>query len=109
MDLYSALLRGAVVAVVVAWAAVLLPRLGLRLKGAAALVRGAAYGALLLDGASFMVHLLRGHRPGTPLALSWTGFIGAHPAFLVVAGLALIALWLSRGRPRKTGDTIRNS
>ena len=93
-DPYSVLLLLAIAALAAAWAAALLGR---RPPPAWRFGRWAAplaLAALVLVLASLAVHLATGHRPGTAEAMGpWT-FLAEHPAFAVVAALALAALAL---------------
>jgi len=90
-DPYSPLLLLAIAALIAAWAAALLGRR----RPAAPLGRWTAplaLGALALDLAAHAVHLATGHRPGTAEAMAVRTFLVEHPAFAVVAALALVAL-----------------
>lgn len=51
---------------------------------------------LLFLAISVITHVVGGHRPGTPNALSAPAFIAAHPGFLIAAGLALACYLLYR-------------
>ncbi len=57
--------------------------------------RGLAIVCLVLDFASFMVHLVSAHRPGSELAMAPMAFLGAHPSFLVIAALAGLVVAVS--------------
>ena len=78
-----------------------LPRPFRLATGRRRLARGAivvAFAALLV---SLGVHLVWGHRPGTPAELPVLAFFRIHPAYLAAAALPLgSALWL---RSRREG------
>ncbi len=99
VDPYSPILAAACVAAALAVAAGVANRLRWRrdTRGLSRLGRAAAGVSLALDLLGALAHLLLGHRPGTPAALDALAFAAAHPAFLVVALTALLALWLCRG------------
>lgn len=67
------------------------------------LARLALYLSLLSLLISVTVHLLWGHRPGTPDGLAIPEFLRVHPSYLVAAGLpTLSALLLGFTEPRST-------
>jgi hypothetical protein len=103
-DPYSVLLLLAIAALAAAWAAVVVARRSPAGGRAAAWAARLALGALALDLASLAVHLATGHRPGGAEAMAAAGFLRAHPAFSVVAALALAALVL---RPRRASGPPR--
>lgn len=105
MDTYSLTLLLALVTCGLAVAAAVVSRFGfgagkppvrMRLAGTA---RVAAVASLGLAAFSFLLHLLTGHRPGTPEAMGAVRFALEHPA-LVVAMVAstLVSWWLARAR-----------
>ncbi len=58
-----------------------------------------AVAALGLDLAAAFIHFLHTHGPAGPAAMSFPGFLRDHPAFAIVALLA-VALFFTAGRPR---------
>lgn len=94
---YSLLLAGAMVLVTVALAAAAVSRFTSR-RGAGRWARWLAAGSLVLDAASFLVHLAGGHRPGTENAMAPLRFLAEHPSFVIVAVLAAATAFVSRGR-----------
>ncbi len=59
-------------------------------------VRRASAAALALTAVSALVHLLFGHRPGSPQGLAAPAFVAEHQAFVWVALAALVARLLGR-------------
>ena len=87
-DPYSVLLGLSAAALAISWLFLLAKRWRYSLPSSVA----AAVAALALDSGSFLVHWAGGHRPGTPEAMTPALFVREHPAFVVVAVGALIAL-----------------
>ncbi len=56
----------------------------------------AAWTALAAGLLSLTVHVVFGHRPGTPEALGVAPFVAVHPAYLGVVASALAGLGLAR-------------
>ncbi len=106
--LYSTTLLLAIVSVAGAW-------IGLALRLLAAqwaappprVIRFAAWLALLFTAGSGLIHFLGGHPPGSQEALGPLEFFRIHPAFVVVAGLAGVAVyWQRRGAGGSGGKGI---
>lgn len=94
---YSLLLAGAIVLVTAAIIAAGIAMFTTR-RGAARWARWLAAGSLVLDATSLLVHLAGGHRPGTGNAMAPLRFVAEHPSFVVVAVLAAVTAFVSRGR-----------
>lgn len=59
--------------------------------------------SVLLSLLALGLHWGGGHRPGTAAALSFGGFLAAHPTPLVTMVAGAAAVWLSRPRRFGTG------
>jgi hypothetical protein len=64
-------------------------------------VQVAAAVALACDAVSIVHHWRVGHAAGSPEAVAPAAFLAAHPAFVVVAALAVVAWGLSRFAGRR--------
>lgn len=91
---YSLALGAAMVGVVAAWGLWVTARRDGRARRWCRWVAALATTSFLV---SLAVHLAFGHPPGSARALGPRGFAGEHPALMLAGGLALGALWLSRG------------
>ena len=116
MDLYSAALSLALVAVGISVLAASSAWIAVRATKAEArtwlprLARIGALASLALVTFSLVFHLLTGHRPGTPQAMAVPEFILEHPSFAVVVVLAALVLrWLHRASARSGSEVIRAS
>jgi hypothetical protein len=52
----------------------------------------AASAAMVTNAASLVVHIVLGHRPGSPAAMTLGQFLAEHPAFLIVLLASAVAV-----------------
>lgn len=99
MDVYSATLLIAMVAAGLALLAAIVTRL--RAERATFTPAQQTIGLLsvLLSVLAIGYHLVAGHRPGTPTAMSLPDFVAGHPAPLVTMVVGAAAIWVGRSRP----------
>ncbi len=95
MDLYSVALSVSLVAAVASLGLALVGRFAPKLRSFAL---GAAFAALAFVSVSMSIHLVAGHRPGSPTALGPGAYFREHPAFVITAAVAMAALVLLRRR-----------
>lgn len=100
-DLYFQLLWVAVAAAVAALLLAMAVRMGIRQARLVQWTPLAAGLSLLAVAAAAASHLLVGHGHDTPEPMDPLTFIGAHPALIVIALLAFLALGIGRSRGRR--------
>jgi hypothetical protein len=95
-DPYSPLLLAAGVAAVAALLLGAAVRVGLHRARLVQWVPLASGLSLLALGAAAALHLFLGHGPGSPEPMDPLSFFGGHPAVILIAALALLALGIGQ-------------
>ncbi len=96
VDFYSVTLALAMLAAAISLGLAVAGRLVSRSGGAERLARPVGLVALTVLSISGLSHLILRHSPGSSSVLGPAAFLGAHPALLVTAAAAVLALALPR-------------
>jgi hypothetical protein len=88
-DAYSLFLGIAVSVLALSWGLLLASRWWPATRRVSML---AASIAMVFDAASLVVHLVAGHPPGSPDAMTFGRFFAEHPAFLIVLLASAVAV-----------------